>query len=86
MYKIIRSRPFCWNHIGFFVAWVLITISSEKINFYGTTISDLKETLFQKHKVLKNKKFKVAQHNELNTDKTKVTSTEIALLPPFAGG
>ncbi|MDG1328475.1 MAG: MoaD/ThiS family protein [Flavobacteriaceae bacterium] len=60
--------------------------SSEKINFYGTTISDLKETLFQKHKVLKNKKFKVAQHNELNTDKTKVTSTEIALLPPFAGG
>ncbi len=60
--------------------------SSEKINFSGTTISDLKEALFQKHKVLKKKKFKVAQDNELNTDKTKVTSSEIALLPPFAGG
>ena len=60
--------------------------SSEKINFSGTTISDLKEILFQKHKVLKSLKFKIAQHNELNTDKTKVTSSEIALLPPFAGG
>ena len=60
--------------------------SSEKINFYGTTISDLKEVLFQKHKVLKSLKFKIAQHNELNTDKTKVTSSEIALLTPFAGG
>ena len=60
--------------------------SSEKINFSGTTISDLKEVLFQKHKVLKSLKFKIAQHNELNTDKTKVTSSEIALLPPFAGG
>ncbi|MCP4483764.1 MAG: MoaD/ThiS family protein [Flavobacteriaceae bacterium] len=59
---------------------------SEKMNFSCTTISDLKEILFQKHKVLKNKKFKIAQHNELNTDKTKVTSSEIALLPPFAGG
>ena len=86
MYKIIRSRPFCWNHLGFFVAWVLISISSEKINFSGTTISDLKEVLFQKHKVLKNKKFKVAQDNKLNTDKAKVTSSKIALLPPFAGG
>ena len=60
--------------------------SSEKINFSGTTISDLKEVLFQKHKVLKSLKFKIAQHNELNADKTKVTSSEIALLPPFAGG
>lgn len=60
--------------------------SSEKINFSGTTISDLKEVLFQKHKVLKNKKFKVAQDNKLNTDKDKVTSSKIALLPPFAGG
>ena len=60
--------------------------SSEKINFSGTTISDLKEVLFQKHKVLKNKKFKVAQDNKLNTDKAKVTSSKIALLPPFAGG
>lgn len=60
--------------------------TSEKINFYGTTIFDVKEVLFQKYKTLKNKDFQVAQNNELNTDKTKITSTEIALLPPFAGG
>ncbi len=60
--------------------------TSEKINFSGTTISDVKEVLFQKHKTLKNKDFQVAQNNELKTDKTKITSTEIALLPPFAGG
>ena len=33
--------------------------SSEKINFSGTTISDLKEVLFQKHKVLKIKNLKL---------------------------
>ena len=60
--------------------------TSEKINFSRTTIFDVKEVLFQKYKTLKNKDFQVAQNNELNTDKTKITSTEIALLPPFAGG
>lgn len=60
--------------------------TSEKINFSGTTIFDVKEVLFQKYKTLKNKDFQVAQNNELNTDKSKITSTEIALLPPFAGG
>ena len=37
--------------------------TSEKINFSGTTIFDVKEVLFQKYKTLKNKDFQVAQNN-----------------------
>ncbi len=58
----------------------------EKISFSGTTVSELKEQLFQKYEALKNKDFQVAQNNELITNETKITGLEIALLPPFAGG
>ena len=60
--------------------------SEEKIKFSGKSISDLKSILFQKHEELKNKDFQIVQNNELITNETKVTATEIALLPPFAGG
>ena len=60
--------------------------NSEEINFSGTTVSDVKEVLFQKYETLRNKNFQVAQNNELITDKTEVTTSEIGLLPPFAGG
>ena len=60
--------------------------SEEKIKFSGKSISDLKSILFQKHEELKNKDFQIAQNNELITNETKITATEIALLPPFAGG
>ncbi|MFT5250135.1 MAG: molybdopterin synthase sulfur carrier subunit, partial [bacterium] len=46
----------------------------------------LKVVLFQKYEVLKNKDFQIAQDNELTANETIVTATEIALLPPFAGG
>ena len=60
--------------------------SEEKIKFSGKSISDLKSILFQKHEELKNKDFQIVQNNELTTNETKVTATEIALVPPFAGG
>jgi molybdopterin synthase sulfur carrier subunit len=60
--------------------------SEEKIEFSGKSISDLKTILFQKYEVLKNKDFQIAQDNELTANETMVTATEIALLPPFAGG
>jgi molybdopterin synthase sulfur carrier subunit len=60
--------------------------SEEKIKFSGKSISDLKTILFQKYEELKNKDFQIVQNNELTTNETKVTATEIALLPPFAGG
>ncbi len=60
--------------------------SEEKIKFSGKSISDLKSILFQKYEELKNKDFQIVQNNELTTNETKVTATEIALLPPFAGG
>tara|TARA_R110000787_G_scaffold15134_9_gene46886 strand:+ start:2816 stop:3049 length:234 start_codon:yes stop_codon:yes gene_type:complete len=60
--------------------------SEERIEFLGKNISDLKDVLFQKYEALKNKDFQIAQDNELTTNETMVTATEIALLPPFAGG
>ena len=60
--------------------------SEEKIKFSGKSISDLKTILFQKYEELKNKDFQIVQNNELTTNETMVTATEIALLPPFAGG
>tara|TARA_B110000914_G_scaffold22028_1_gene16500 strand:- start:67 stop:300 length:234 start_codon:yes stop_codon:yes gene_type:complete len=60
--------------------------SEEKIKFSGKSISDLKTILFQKYEELKNKDFQIVQNNELITNETKITATEIALLPPFAGG
>ena len=60
--------------------------SEEKIEFSGKSISDLKTILFQKYEVLKNKDFQIAQNNELTTNESIIIATEIALLPPFAGG
>ena len=58
----------------------------EIIDFSGVLISDLLEVLFIKYSDLKDKKFQVAQNNELVPLRTKITSREIVLLPPFSGG
>ena len=60
--------------------------SEEKIEFSGESISDLKDVLFHKYEALKIKDFQIAQDNELTFNETMVTATDIALLPPFAGG
>jgi molybdopterin synthase sulfur carrier subunit len=58
----------------------------ECLEFSGSYISDLLETLYSKYKLLKKKDFQVAQNQELVSFETKLTGQEIALLPPFAGG
>ena len=58
----------------------------ELIDFDGTSISDLLELLIMKYPGLASKDIKVAQNNEIMTRDNKVTSTDIALLPPFSGG
>ena len=58
----------------------------EQFEFSGAKVSDLKVALFQKYNTLKNKDFQVAQNQVLVTNETEITATEIALLPPFAGG
>ena len=58
----------------------------ECLEFSGSNISDLLETLYSKYKLLKNKDFQVAQNQELVSIETKLTGHDIALLPPFAGG
>lgn len=59
---------------------------NESLEFSGTLISELLETLYLKYNGLKSKDFLVAQNQELVSIDTKLTGNDIALLPPFAGG
>jgi molybdopterin synthase sulfur carrier subunit len=58
----------------------------ETVEFKHTTVSDLLNELFNKYPTLKNKNFQVAENQTLVTKETKISNTNIALLPPFAGG
>jgi len=58
----------------------------EPLNFSETSVSELLDVLFYKYPELKTKDFQVAQNNEIVTEETLVSGTEIALLPPFSGG
>ncbi len=60
--------------------------SEEVIEFSKTSISDLIELLSNKYPDLKQKDFQIAQHQEIASKNDVVSSNEIALLPPFAGG
>jgi len=60
--------------------------SEETIAFSKHTVSELLDLIFNKYPALKDKDFKVAQNMQLVNIDTKITTPEIALLPPFAGG
>ena len=60
--------------------------SEEDILFSKSTVSELLEFIYTKYPALKEKDFKVAQNMELVDNNSKITSPEIALLPPFSGG
>ena len=64
----------------------ITSCEEEIIDFSGVLISELLEVLFIKYPNLKDKKFQVAQNNELVPVNTKISSKEIVLLPPFSGG
>lgn len=58
----------------------------EQFEFSGIHINDLLESIYLKYPKLKEKDFQVAQNNEIVSKDMIITQTEIALLPPFAGG
>ncbi len=58
----------------------------ELLNFDGTTGADLLHFLIQKYPSFATKDIKVAQYNQIIDLGNKITSSEIALLPPFSGG
>ncbi|AXT21161.1 MoaD/ThiS family protein [Flavobacteriaceae bacterium AU392] len=60
--------------------------NEEVIECTKTSISGLLNILFNKHPELKHKDFQVAQHQEIASKEDLISSNEIALLPPFAGG
>ena len=60
--------------------------NEEQMDFSGATVKELLENLISKYPDLKNKDFQIAQNNTITNDETEISSNEIALLPPFAGG
>ena len=73
--------------IKYFGLLAEITNSEEEtIEFSKSLVSELLEDLYIKYPLLKQKDFKVAQNHEIVSNKSNITSTEIALLPPFSGG
>ncbi len=56
------------------------------IDFSGTTVAELLQLLYKQYPVLKQKDFQLAQHNHLLSQEETIDETELALLPPFAGG
>jgi len=60
--------------------------NEEQFEFSGSNVSELREALYQKYEMLIQKDFQIAQDQVLISNETKITETEIALLPPFAGG
>jgi molybdopterin synthase sulfur carrier subunit len=61
-------------------------VENEQFDFNKNSVSELIEILFNKYPELKTKDFKVALNQELVDVETQITGSEIALLPPFAGG
>lgn len=56
------------------------------IDFSGQLAQELIDVLYTKYPVLKTKDFQLAQHNHLLELTDIVDETQLALLPPFAGG
>jgi len=60
--------------------------NEETLEVSKSTISDLRNVLFNKYPELKNKDFQVAQEQEIVSNDTLISGEELALLPPFSGG
>ena len=60
--------------------------NEEQLEFAGLTVSELREDIYKKHSGLKKVEFQVAQDNNMVSNETIISSNEISLLPPFAGG
>ncbi len=58
----------------------------EEIAFSQESVADLLKMLFVKYPELEEKDFQVAQNNQIVSKDSHIETTEIALLPPFAGG
>jgi len=60
--------------------------NEETLEFSKTSVSELLDVLFEKYPELKDKELNVAQNNEIISKDTFLSTSEIALLPPFSGG
>lgn len=74
-------------NIKYFGLLAEVTHRSEEVyDFSQETIGDLINDLIEKYPELKSKDFQVAHALKIAEKDTKITESEIALLPPFSGG
>jgi len=74
-------------HIKYFGMLTEITQRQEEtVDFNQQTVSDLLSVLHAKYPQLKEANFKIAQNYKIVNGQEIINQTEIALLPPFAGG
>ena len=74
-------------NIKYFGMLTEVTQCQEEIlEFNQQKISDLLTILLKKYPLLKDQSFQIAQNQKIVDGDAFVTETEIALLPPFAGG
>jgi molybdopterin converting factor small subunit len=59
---------------------------AEQLEFDKSTVAELIQTLTKKYPSLKDKDFQVAQNLAIASNEASITSSDIALLPPFSGG
>lgn len=64
----------------------LTGLQEEKIPFLSGNISDVLRIVLKKYPKMEDYDFRVAQNKKLVDRETAVDGTEIAFLPPFAGG
>lgn len=60
--------------------------SEEVLKEAFDTIGSLRNFLIQRYPQLKNRNFKIAQDNKIDTDSSPLNGSLIDLLPPFSGG
>ncbi|WP_298900474.1 MoaD/ThiS family protein [uncultured Psychroserpens sp.] len=58
----------------------------ETLSFSKGTAADLLKVLFEKHPILEEKEFQIAQNQTFISNDSIISNAEIVLLPPFAGG
>lgn len=60
--------------------------NEEQLNFDKSTFLELKEYLLTKYPALETTSFQIAADNTMVNDNDKITSSNLAIMPPFAGG
>ena len=64
----------------------ITSCSEEQLDFNESTFIELKALLLAKYPALETTSFQIAADNTMVNDNDKITNSNLAIMPPFAGG